>query len=142
MDTPLETSKTQTGLRAHVIFTIGALVLQYVLGMLTNMFVSFPDTTQPDQLWAAARSQFPSAAHILIGTLLLVSAIVFVVRAAREPQRLWLVSAVVGLIAILAAAYGGVMFTSTQVDTYSLVMALGFIVAFVAYGWGLYATRG
>ena len=45
------------------------------------------------------------------------------------------------LLAIIVAFYGGVAYTSFQADTYSLVMAVGFIVAFLAYGWGLYATR-
>ncbi len=34
------------------------------------------------------------------------------------------------------------MFINSQVDLYSLVMALGFIVALLAYGWGLYANAG
>ncbi len=77
----------------------------------------------------------------MIGILLLVSAIIFFIRAARKIHRRWLASAAVGLAAILAAFFGGVTFTSTQTDIYSLVMALGFIVALIAYGWGFYAAR-
>ena len=36
---------------------------------------------------------------------------------------------------------GGTQFVTTQIDAYSLVMALATIVAFLAYGWGLYASR-
>ena len=91
MNTVSEISKVQTkaqsGLKTHGIFMIAFLVIQYVLGMVTTMYVQFPDTTQPDKLWAAARSQFPSAAHIVLGTLLLVAAVVFVIRAAKQKNQ-------------------------------------------------------
>jgi len=141
MNTTSETSKAPNGLRVNAIFMIVVLVIQYVLGMVANLFVKFPDTNQPDQLWAAARSQFPTMAHIVVGTLLLVGAVVFVIRATRNHHRSWIASSVAGLIAILAALFGGVTFTTTQVDGYSLLMAIAAIAAFVAYGWGLYASR-
>ena len=142
MNKALDTSKGQNGLRNYAILMIGLLVIQYVLGMVTNLFMQFPDPSQADQVWAAARSQFPSAAHMVIGTLLLVSAVIFVINAARKNNRPWIVSSVVGLIGIVVAFYGGVMFTSSQVNVYSLIMALAFFVAFLAYGWGLFAARG
>jgi hypothetical protein len=141
MNTASQNSKTQNGLRVNAIFMIGVLVIQYALGMVANLFVQFPNTTQPGQLWEFARSQFPTMAHIVIGTLLLVGAIVFVIRAARANNGGWIASSAVGLVAILTAFYGGVMFTSTQVNAYSLLMALAAIVTFLAYGWGLYASR-
>ncbi|MFZ1041860.1 MAG: hypothetical protein WCA79_21725 [Anaerolineales bacterium] len=142
MNTASQNSKTQNGLRTHAIFMIGVLVIQYILGMIANMFVQFPDTTDLGQLWEFARSQFTTGAHIVIGTLLLLGAIIFVIRTARAKIGGWIASSVVGLIAIVAAFYGGVTFVSSQVDAYSLVMALATIVAFLAYGWGLYADRG
>jgi FtsH-binding integral membrane protein len=141
MNTSSETTKTQNGLRVNAIFMIGTLVIQYTLGMITNMFVQFPDTDQAGQLWDFARSQFPTMAQIVIGTLLLVGAIVFVIRAAANHHRGWIASSVVGLIAILVAFFGGATFISTQIDGYSLLMALATIVAFIAYGWGLVAAR-
>ena len=141
MNTASQNSNTQNALRVNAIFMIGVLVIQYALGMVTNLFVSFPSTTQPGQLWEFARSQFPTMAHIVIGTLLLLVAVIFVIRAARANNGGWIASSAVGLVAILTAFFGGVMFTSTQVNAYSLVMGLSTIVAFVAYGWGLAAVR-
>ena len=142
MNTTTKISKSQSGSRIYAFVIIGLLVIQYALGMVTNMFVQFPDTSDAGQLWEFARSQFATGAHILIGTLLLLGAVVFVIRAIRQHNRSWIASSVVGLIAIAAAFYGGVMFVSSQVDAYSMIMALAFIVAFLAYGWGLYADRG
>ena len=137
-----EHTKTQTGLRTYAIVTLVFLAIQFVLGMITNLFLPFPQTDQPGVLWDFARSQLPIFAHIIVGIGLLVSAIVFVIRAARQQNRGWLGSTVIGLIAILVALFGGVNYTTFQQDTYSLIMSLGFIGAVLAYGWGLYANRG
>lgn len=142
MDTGSEISRAQKGLRIHAIFTMGFLAIEFALGMVTNLFLQFPETNQADQLWAFARSRAPLAAHIVIGMLLLASAILFLIRAARSNDGRWIGSSVVGLIAVVIAFYGGVAFTSTQADSYSLVMALAFIVALLAYGWGLLAAGG
>jgi hypothetical protein len=142
MNTTSDNSKAQTGLRTFAFLMIGLLVVQYALGVVTNLYVQFPQTDQIDQLWGAARSQFPAAAHIVIGLLLLVGAVIFVMRAAVKHRWRWIVSSVAGLIAIVVAIYGGVTFVSSQGAAYSLVMAVAFLVAFLAYGWGLYAARG
>jgi hypothetical protein len=145
MDTTSEISKTQTkakeGLRTLAIYMFGFLAIQFVLGMVTNLYLQFPDTNRPDLLWATARSQAPTFAHIILGILLLVGAIIFVIRAARQHNRAWVISSWVGLISIIVAIYGGVTFTTTQANAYSMVMALSFIASVVAYGWGLYAAR-
>jgi hypothetical protein len=132
----------EKGFRNHAFLMIGLLVVQYILGMITNLFVQFPQTAQEGQLWAFAWTQLPEAAHIILGLLLFVSALIFVIRAVAKRNRGWMVSSAVGLIAIMTAIYGGVTFIPSQVDPYSLVMALAFIVAFLAYGWGLFAARG
>ena len=142
MNTTTKISKSQNGHRIYAFVIIGLLVIQYALGMVTNMFVQFPDTSDVGQLWEFTRSQLPSGAHMWVGVLLVLSAIIFVIQSAIKKNRNWIVSSVVGLVAIMTAFYGGVMFVSSQVDAYSMVMALAFIVAFLAYGWGLYADRG
>ena len=142
ISTSTDIVKAQIGLRTQAIYMLSFLAVQFVLGMITNMYVQFPDTNRPDQLWATARSQAPTFAHIILGILLLVAAIIFVVRVARQHNRVWAISSWVGLISIIVAIYGGVTFTSTQIDSYSMVMALGFIASVLAYGWGLFAARG
>ena len=142
MDTVSEMEKTQNGLRTHALLMIGLLVIQYALGMVTNLFVQFPQTSQEVQLWEFARTQLPAMAHIALGMLLFLSAIIFVVRAARKHSRRWILSSTVGLIAILTAIISGSAFISSQVDAYSLVMAQAFAVAFLAYGWNLVGGGG
>jgi heme A synthase len=141
MTTIVKNSKALKGFRTHSIVMIGLLVVQYILGMITNLFVKLPEDGQPAQVWAAANSQFPSAAHIILGMLLLIVAIVIIVRAVMSKNRTLVWISVAGLAAIAVATYGGIVFTTGQSDTYSLVMALGFIASLVVYVWGLIAAR-
>ena len=108
MNTTTKISKSQNGHRIYAFVIIGLLVIQYALGMVTNMFVQFPDTSDVGQLWEFTRSQLPSGAHMWVGVLLVLSAIIFVIRSAIKQNRSWIASSVVGLVAILTAFYGGV----------------------------------
>jgi heme A synthase len=131
----------RTGLRIYGIVTVGLLVVQFILGMITNLFVQFPDTTQEVQQWEFARTQLPLMMHIALGLLLFVSGITFLVRAINARERIWIISSSTGLLGIVAAIISGTAFVPTQADRYSLLMALAFMLALLAYGWGLYASR-
>ncbi len=142
METVRDISKAQNGLRTHAWLMIGLLVLQYALGMVSNLFVHFPQTDQTAQRWEFAQSQPSEMAHIVLGMLLFLSAILFGVRALRTHSRRWIASSVIGLLAILTAIVSGSIFINSQGEPYSLSMALAFIVAFLAYGWNLVAVKG
>jgi hypothetical protein len=120
---------------------IFALAVQYILGMITNLFVQFPDTTVEGQLWGFAWTQVSEAAHIILGLLLFVGGLVLLIRSISSKNRTWTVAASTGLAGILVAIYGGVMFIPTQNDPYSLVMSIAFIVSLLAYGWGVYVSK-
>ena len=119
---------------------IGALVVQYALGMYVNLFVAFPDSATEGQLWEFAWSQKPLAAHIILAILILLGAIVLCIRAARSKNRRWIISSFVGLLAILAAGASGAIFIPSQTDAYSYVMSVMFLIAIFAYGWPLVAS--
>jgi heme A synthase len=141
MDTQKVLQNTQKGFRNQGIGMIVMLVIQYILGMITNLFVEFPKSDQEGKLWEFAWSQIPEAFHIILGLLMFVSAVVFLIRAFSKRDKIWIIGSGIGLIAILMAIIGGVIFIPSQVDSYSLIMALSFIVSFLAYSWGLYASK-
>jgi heme A synthase len=126
-------------LNTQAMVLIVFLVVQYVLGMAANLFVQFPQNADAGELWGFAWSQALVAAHIVIGTLMVIGAIVLVVRSLIRKNRSWIVFSIIGLLAILAAALTGATFISTQSDAYSYSMSLAFIVALAAYGWGVYS---
>jgi hypothetical protein len=128
-------------LRIQGWFLLVALVIQYALGMYVNLLVSFPETANEGQLWEFAWSQDPLAAHIILAILILLGAIVALVRALVYKNKKWVVASSIGLIAVLAAGASGASFIPSQVDLYSYSMSLAFLVAILAYAWGLFATR-
>lgn len=131
--------KTTDELRTHGLVLLTLLAGQYVLGILTNLFVTFPDTTMATQRWEFARGQLLLMAHIVVGVLLLAGAIALLVRAIKVKDQTWIVASSIGLGSILFAIVTGSVFVSTQQASYSLIMSLLFIVAAAAFGWGIYA---
>jgi hypothetical protein len=129
------------GLRIQSAFLLVALVVQYVVGMYVNLFISFPDTTVQGQLWEFAWSQPALAAHIILAIPILLGAIVQCVRAARSHNRTWIWSSFIGLLAVAAAGASGASFIPSQTDIYSYSMAIAFLIAFIAYAWALFSVQ-
>ena len=125
----------------QVIGQMIGLVAQYLLGMLTNLYVTFPKTNSVGQRWEFARSQVLVMAHIVLGTLIFLGAIALIIRAYKSRERIWKISAGIGLVSITLAWISGEEFISSQAAGYSLSMSLFFLVALAAYGWGLYRSR-
>jgi hypothetical protein len=126
-------------IQSHVM--LGFLIFQYLFGMAVNLFVQFPDTKSQSILWEFAKSQMALVLHIILGALLLIGALVFIIRAIHSKNKQWIISASVGLLAILVAIISGAQFIPTQQDVYSYIMAVAFILAVFAYGWGIYKAK-
>jgi hypothetical protein len=134
-------ARPERSLRISGMLLAGALVVQYALGMYVNLFVSFPESAADGQLWEFAWSQKPLAAHIILAILILLGAIVALVRAALYRNKKWVIANSIGLVAILAAGASGASFIPSQVDLYSYAMSLAFLIAILAYAWGLFSSR-
>lgn len=117
------------------------LSLQYILGITITIFVKFPENLSKGQSWIFAWKQIPLAIHIILGIFLLLGSIVLFIRAIKVSQKKWIVASTVGLAAILASILSGASFIERQSDTYSYIMALSFIIALLAYIWGLYSSK-
>lgn len=128
-------------LRPHAYGMIGLLTIQYLLGMATNLFVTFPSGLSEKNSWLFAWRQPFLALHMIVGTCLLIGTLTLVVRAIKTRDRVWTIASVSAGVAIVVAYATGSLFVSTQSDTYSYLMATGFIVAILAYFWGLYQSK-
>jgi len=126
-------------IQSHVI--LGILILQYLFGMAANLFVQFPDSHNEKNLWQFAQGQWTIVTHMILGFLLLIGAIVLLFRAIRRKEKNWIIAASIGLAAILSAIGAGSEFIPTQQDVYSYIMAATFIIAVLAYGWGIYKAK-
>jgi hypothetical protein len=120
-----------------------ALVLQFGLGMVLNLFITVP----PGDARAGFITEVRTAPlgltlHALLGTLLIGAAIVLVTRAVRAKDRLVIAFAATGLAAVAGAFTAGEMFVRDGRDGVSLAMALLTGVALVSYASALARVAG
>lgn len=126
--------------RLTVLVTLVLLVLQYVLGMMSNLDVQLPSGN--DWGWVFGHSLVIQL-HIYIGTLLIVVALVALILGIVARHPVGIVAAVAGLALLVFAWLSGDQFLVAQHNDLSLRMALGFIGALVAYllGYSLSSAR-
>jgi hypothetical protein len=120
-----------------------ALLIQYGLGMGVALFVNIPDADKGKGSAAAfgkALSNGPAAlaAHTGVGLLLIVNVIVVLVLAIRTRLLPMVVSAVVGLLSVIGAAFSGAQFVDKGTNSSSMTMAVLTGVAIACYAINLY----
>jgi len=120
---------------------MGALAVQYALGMYVNLFVSFPDNATEGQLWDFAWSEPALGAHIILATLIFIGATVLCIRASRRRDRRWITASFIGLLAVFGAGASGAQFVPSQIDAYSYSMSIMFLIALFSYAWGIFGSR-
>lgn len=103
------------------------LVVEYILGMLANFYSEIP-SDKPDEVFRHFGFIF---VHSAVAVLLIILSVMFLVRALKGKSRT--VNARWGLIGIAIAFISGHLFVGNQSDIYSLIMSLGFIIAFGSY---------
>jgi hypothetical protein len=117
------------------------LVVQYGLGIGVNLYIAVPTGGSAGSTVGRAFSNGPLlAAHAVLGVLLVLTAVSLVVRAVLARQRVIIVLASLGLLAILAAAGNGVSFLHSGADGESLGMAIATGVALLCYIGILFAA--
>jgi hypothetical protein len=138
-------------LRRACLATLFLLVLQFVLGVATNLFVSVPDHhagAHPHSYlsgsvrsigWAVAHGGVVLVAHTLLGFVLVLSALGVVGQAMRCSRPL-LSAALFGWACIIGAGFNGASFLDFMDNASSFIMALLFAVALIAYILLLYLT--
>ncbi len=120
---------------------IALLVIEYILGMATSLFVEFPEDEKGMQLWKFAMQETLVSIHIVVSLLLFIGTIIFVIRALKHKKRQWLIASSIATVAILGGIGTGSAFITSQNDWYSFVMSISLIIALLAYYWGIYVSR-
>jgi hypothetical protein len=116
------------------------LLIQYGLGMYTNIYVTVPSTDKGGG-FGKAISNGPAAlsVHAVLALLLALAAIGLLVQAVLARHWTVLTAAAIALIAIIGAAFSGVNFTNTGgPDGATMTMAVLAGVAILCYGTVLY----
>jgi hypothetical protein len=133
------------GLRANSFSAVVMLLLEYGLGMWLNLYTDVPESDHRKGLLATFASSVTHGAavlaiHALLGTLLLVTAIIAVARAMRARRPVLIAIAAIGLVAVLAAWLSGTSFVSQDSNRSSLSMAIAAAVAILSYVTILFVT--
>lgn len=132
-------------LHGQSIGLLSMLGIQFVLGMILNLFVKLP-VSHPGtsgNYWARSWHSFVWALstaggialllHVLVAIGLLVGSILLIVRAYRANNTAWEIVSIIGLVGVLAALTNGLAFLDYNQDASSFVMAIGFMIAATAY---------
>ncbi len=138
---PTVTSKVAgkvRGLRTNALAGLVMLLLEYGLGVWTNLYGHLPASdhgkgTFPAFEGAVAHGPVGLTVHALLGTLLIVTAVSVVVRATRLRRSIFIVIASVALLAILAAWFSGTQFVGDAANGASFGMAISTAVAILGY---------
>ena len=128
-------------LTPHAFGMVGILVIEFLFGILTNLFVMFPQNQHGEKLWEFAKQQGVLVLHIIIGFLLLLGTLALLVRAIRIKNLVWIIMSSIALAAVIGAIVAGAIFVPSQMAIYSLLMATFFIIALLAFFWGIYANK-
>ena len=121
------------------------LVVQFLLGMVTNLFVKIPDEHPGAHAreyfsgvvaaigWALPHGPGWVAAHVTLGLLLVVGAVAALITTRRTGIRAHTVLTAVGAFAIVGAGFNGASFVNYGADLSSLLMAALWAIALTSY---------
>jgi hypothetical protein len=112
------------------------LVIQFILGMYNNFYVTFPKTGFWDN-WIFAGRSIPESLHILNGTIILVLTFITLAKAIRMKNRHMLTVGIIGGASMLLAFIGGILYVSTQNDIWSYAMSIGFLIGILGLNIGV-----
>ena len=116
---------------------LALLFVQFLLGMWTNLFAAFPESSPSvnplDQVFI--QGPYVLAAHIITGIALGIVSISIIVLSALARNKRAVVLACAGLGSILLAGESGIEFVLGWYgnDALSFSMAFGFVLSFVIY---------
>jgi len=119
------------------------LILQFLLGMFANLFITFSTSTDPNPLAVIFTGGSPALTlHVLIAVVLLILALQVLVAATFINQRPVVAVASAGFASIALSFFTGIAFVYSgyENDSLSYLMAVGFLFGLIIYGY--FAGRG
>ncbi|HJT57332.1 MAG TPA: hypothetical protein VJ761_12605 [Ktedonobacteraceae bacterium] len=148
-----ETKTAPSMLRTVAAITLLLLAIQFLIGMIDNLFVQVPavhpGANAPEYFsgvaqgvaWALIHSVPALLLHVVVGILLAIAAFILLGLAIASRKRAWVVTTILGWIGVIGAGFNGASFLNYGQDFSSLLMSIGFLLAAVSYAIGFYITR-
>jgi len=116
-------------LRLSSLGAVIMLIVQFVLGIVYNLYGTAPTSTKSVGLFSSP----DLALHAILGILLFIAALGQLIRAISVRHRLSIWLSAVGLLSILGAGFAGLGFAGNGASGASLGMSLAFAVALACY---------
>ena len=116
-------------LRLSSLGAVIMLIVQFVLGIVYNLYGTAPTSTKSVGLFSSP----DLALHVILGILLFIAALGQLIRAISVRHRLSIWLSAVGLLSILGAGFAGLGFVGSGASSASLGMSLAFAVALACY---------
>jgi hypothetical protein len=116
-------------LRISSLGAVAMLIIQFILGMIYNLYGTAPTSTKSIGLFSSP----DLALHVILGFLLVIAALGQLVRAIGVRHQLSIWMSAIGLLSILGAGFAGLGFTGSGASGASLGMSLAFAVALACY---------
>jgi len=116
-------------LRLSSLGAVTMLIVQFVLGIVYNLYGTAPTSTKSVGLFSSP----DLALHVILGILLFVAALGQLIRAIAVRHRLSIWMSAVGLLSILGAGFAGLGFAGSGASSASLGMSLAFATALACY---------
>jgi hypothetical protein len=130
-------------LRGNTFGALAMLIVQFAIGIVVNLYATIPAKDKGSGIFGAigrALTNGPAslATHAGLGLLIVLAAVALVVRSIVSRHIASIVLSVIGLAAIVAAAFNGARFVADGGPANaSLAMALSTAVAMLCYAIGL-----
>jgi hypothetical protein len=118
------------------------LVLELILVLLTSVHAGLPRGDSYAAAWRSVPRHHPLLiAHILVGAVILVEALVFLIRCLRHGGTGWRVLTAAGFLLALVAFAAGDRYLAIQRDAAIDVMGIAWFAALLTYAAGWYLSR-
>ncbi len=140
-------------LRIGVVTTLLLLAVQFLIGMVVNLYVQVPSVHPGAQApeyftgvvqgigWVLVHGTLALWIHTVIGLLLVFASLILLGLAIASRKRAWIITSVLGLMGILGAGFNGASFLNYGHDFSSLIMSTGLLLAVISYSVGFSITR-
>ncbi len=149
----VSTRRPLSPLRTITAIILMLLAVQFLVGMLVNLFVQVPSVhpgvNAPEYFsgvaqgvaWALVHAPLWLQLHAIVGLLLFLSSLILLGFAIAARRGAWITISVIGLIGIMGAGFNGASFMNYGHDFSSLLMSIGFLLAAIAYTIGISLAR-
>ena len=147
------TPATSFRLRTGVVITLLLLAVQFLIGMVVNLYVQVPSVHPgagaSDYFigvvqgvgWVLVHGTLALWIHTVIGLLLVLASFVLLGLAIASRRRVWIIISLLGLMGIAGAGFNGASFLNYGHDFSSLIMSTGFLLAVISYTISFSITR-